>query len=296
MSDRGTFTLQAGTRHLVLGQQTTVMGIVNLTPDSFSDGGSFDSVAAAVEYSVRLYEEGAAILDLGGESTRPGARPVSPGQELDRVLPVLERLRPRVPCLISVDTTKAAVAREALRYGADVINDISGLQFDPEMAATVAGSSAAMVLMHTRGRPEVMQQIPPSPDILAEVRLGLADSVARAEAAGIGRGRILLDPGIGFGKTVADNLLLINRLALLAELGFPLLVGPSRKSFIGHILRRELPQRLLGTLAATAACALRGAHVVRVHDVAAAVEVLRLVDSIRAECPVERPDRPSWEN
>jgi dihydropteroate synthase len=264
------------------------MGILNLTPDSFSDGGRFPDPASAVEHGVRLAREGAAILDLGGESTRPGAQPVSVQQELDRVMPVLERLRPEVDCLISVDTTKSEVAREAIRLGTDLINDISGLHFDPEMAGVIGGSGVGVVLMHTRGRPAWMQQLPPSPDIFREVREGWRESIRRAESAGIGRGRILLDPGIGFGKTVRDNLLLINRLSEFAEFGLPLLVGPSRKSFIGHILNRPPDERVLGTAAACAASILRGAHVLRVHDVAEMVQVVRIVDSILAEEVIRR--------
>lgn len=280
--------LQAGTRALPLGEVTALMGVLNLTPDSFSDGGRFPDPASAVEYGVRLAEDGAAILDLGGESTRPGAQPVSVQQELDRVMPVLERLRPEVDCLISVDTTKSEVAREAIRLGADLINDISGLHFDPEMAGVIGASEVGVVLMHTRGRPAWMQQLPPSPDIFREVREGWWDSLRRAESAGIGRGRILLDPGIGFGKTVRDNLLLINRLAEFAEFGLPLLVGPSRKSFIGHILNRPPDERVLGTAAACAASILRGAHVLRVHDVAEMVQVVRIVDSILVEEVIRR--------
>ncbi len=285
--------LQAGSRTLPLGEVTAVMGILNLTPDSFSDGGRFADPEAAAECGVRMVQDGAVILDLGGESTRPGAHPVSVQQELDRVMPVLERLRPRVDCLISVDTTKSEVAREAIRLGADLINDISGLTFDPAMAEVIAGSGAGVVLMHTRGKPAWMQELPPSPDILREVREGLSDSLRKAESAGIGRGRILLDPGIGFGKTVRDNLLLINRLSDLAEFGLPLLVGPSRKSFIGHILDRPPDARVLGTAAACAASILRGAHVLRVHDVAEMVQVVRIVDSILAE---EVVGRQPWAN
>lgn len=296
MNHRRRFLLKAGAKSLALGESTVLMGIVNLTPDSFSDGGRFSNPDHAVAHAVEMAEAGADILDLGGESTRPGSLPVSPQAEMDRVLPVLERLRPRFPGLISVDTTKAVVARAALRLGADMINDISGLLFDPELPGVIAATGAAVVLMHTRGRPATMQQLPPSPDILREVREGLETCLGVAASAGIERGRILLDPGIGFGKTVADNLLLINRLAELAELGMPLLIGPSRKSFIGHVLERPASDRLLGTVAACAAAIFRGAHALRVHDVAEVVQVVRMVDSILAEAPVARPRNPTWEN
>ncbi|HAF70698.1 MAG: Dihydropteroate synthase [Acetothermia bacterium 64_32] len=244
-----------------------IMGILNVTPDSFSDGGRFLSPDAAVERALVMEGEGADIIDIGGESSRPGAEPVSVEEELGRVLPVLERLRGRLRIPISIDTTKAEVAEAALRAGASIVNDISALRFDPAMAPLVAEFGAGLVLMHMLGTPKTMQQSPHYDDVVREVRGFLAERAQYAQSQGIPREAIAVDPGIGFGKTVEHNLELLRRLPELVELGFPVLVGPSRKSFIGAILDLPVEERLEGTLAACAVAVVRGADILRVHDV-----------------------------
>jgi dihydropteroate synthase len=251
-----------------------LMGILNVTPDSFSDGGLFAARDAAIRQGERLAEEGADILDIGGESTRPGHAPVSEDEEKRRVLPVLEALARRLKLPISIDTMKAAVARSALDAGAVIVNDVWGLQRDPAMAKAAA-SARGLVVMHNRETADAAL------DIIAEVKRFLARSIALAEAQGFARGRILIDPGIGFGKTQHQNLLLIHRLGELAELGAPVLIGVSRKSFIGRILGETAPrERLFGSLAANLIAATAGASVLRVHDVKAHVEALMVTNAI----------------
>ncbi len=252
-----------------------IMGILNVTPDSFSDGGRFLSPDAAVERALAMEKEGADIIDVGGESSRPGADPVPVEEELRRVLPVLERLRGKLRIPISIDTTKAEVAEAALRAGASIVNDISALRFDPAMAPLVAEFGAGLVLMHMLGTPKTMQQAPHYEDVVTEVRDFLAERAQYAQSQGIPREAIAVDPGIGFGKTVEHNLELLRRLPELVELGFPVLVGPSRKSFIGAILGLGVEERLEGTLAACAVAVVRGADILRVHDVK---EVRRAAD------------------
>ena len=252
-----------------------IMGILNVTPDSFSDGGRFLSPDAAVERALAMEKEGADIIDVGGESSRPGAEPVPVEEELRRVLPVLERLRGKLRIPISIDTTKAEVAEAALRAGASIVNDISALRFDPAMAPLVAKFGAGLVLMHMLGTPKTMQQAPHYEDVVTEVRDFLAERAQYAQSQGIPREAIAVDPGIGFGKTVEHNLELLRRLPELVELGFPVLVGPSRKSFIGAILGFGVEERLEGTLAACAVAVVRGADILRVHDVK---EVRRAAD------------------
>jgi len=252
-----------------------IMGILNVTPDSFSDGGRFLSPDAAVERALAMEKEGADIIDVGGESSRPGAEPVPVEEELRRVLPVLERLRGKLRIPISIDTTKAEVAEAALRAGASIVNDISALRFDPAMAPLVAKFGAGLVLMHMLGTPKTMQQAPHYEDVVTEVRDFLAERAQYAQSQGIPREAIAVDPGIGFGKTVEHNLELLRRLPELVELGFPVLVGPSRKSFIGAILGLGVEERLEGTLAACAVAVVRGANILRVHDVK---EVRRAAD------------------
>jgi dihydropteroate synthase len=257
------------------------MGVLNVTPDSFSDGGHFLDPGAAVDQALRLAEEGAELIDVGGESTRPGAPPVPAGEERRRVVPVLERLAARgfaVP--ISVDTSKAEVARAAVEAGAALVNDVRGL-VDPEMARAVAGAGVPVVLMHMRGTPADMQSRASYRDVVAEVRGELAEALARAAAAGVPPERTILDPGIGFAKTAGHSLRLLSRLGDLADLGRPLLVGPSRKSFIGHVTGAPVGERLPGTLAAVAAAVLGGAAFLRVHDVAAARQAARVAAAIR---------------
>jgi dihydropteroate synthase len=249
------------------------MGVLNVTPDSFSDGGRFLAVAAALTQARRLAAEGADLIDVGGESTRPGAPAISAQEELDRVLPVVEALRREVPLPLSIDTSKSAVARAAVAAGADFVNDVSGLTFDPAMAEVVARSGAGLVIMHTRGQPATMQVDTRYRDLLGEVLLCLRASLARAEGAGVPAERIVVDPGIGFGKDVGGNLELLRRLADLAVLGRPLLLGTSRKSFIGQVLGQDDPQRRgIGTLTTVALGVAAGARIFRVHEVAAARE------------------------
>ncbi len=257
------------------------MGILNVTPDSFSDGGRFLDPARAVEQARRMAEEGADLIDVGGESTRPGAAPVSADEEAARVLPVLRALKDALAVPVSVDTRRAAVAREALAAGADVINDVSGLA-DAEMAGVVAPSGAGLVLMHMRGTPETMQRLTDYGDVVEDVAAELEESLARADAAAIARERVVLDPGIGFAKTAEQNLALISGLARIqARLGRPVLLGPSRKSFIGALLGGiPADARDAGTVGACVAGLARGARLFRVHDVRAARQALDVADAI----------------
>ena len=258
-----------------------VMGVLNVTPDSFSDGGRFLDPAAAVERAFRLAEEGADLVDVGGESARPGAPAVTAEEERRRILPVLERLAARgfaVP--LSVDTAKAEVARAALGAGASLVNDVTGLS-DPAMAAVVARAGVPVVLMHMRGTPADMQSRAVYRDVVAEVKAELGAALARAVAGGVPAERAILDPGIGFAKNAGHSLRLLSRLGDLAGLGRPLLVGPSRKSFIGHVTGAPVEERLPGTLAAVAAAVLGGAAFLRVHDVAAARQAARVAGAIR---------------
>jgi dihydropteroate synthase len=257
------------------------MGIVNTTPDSFSDGGRFADPAAAVEQGLVLQAEGADIVDVGGESTRPGAPAVPADEEIRRVVPVVERLRARAPSLpISVDTSKPEVARAALDAGADLVNDVHGLAA-PGMAEVVAGRGVPAVIMHMRGTPADMASHAVYQDVVGEVAAELAAAVARAERAGVLRERIVLDPGIGFAKTPEQSVALLAGLARLRSLGYPLLVGPSRKSFIGKLTGAAVPERLPGTLAAVTACVLAGAELIRVHDVAPARQAAQVAAAIR---------------
>jgi dihydropteroate synthase len=271
-------------RGLLTGERTFVMGIVNVTPDSFSDGGMFDDAEAAVKHGLQLLEEGADVLDVGGESTRPGSDPVDEDEERARVVPVVEGLRREAPeALLSVDTRKASVAREALAAGADVVNDI-GAGTDPDMFGVVASAGAGMVLMHMRGEPKTMQADPHYDDVVTEVRGFLAERLEEAVAAGIDRDRLCVDPGIGFGKNLAHNLALLRSIGSFRELGVALLVGVSRKRFIGELSGAEDPaDRLEGSVAAAAWCASQGVAMVRVHDVGPTVRALRVVDAIARE-------------
>jgi len=258
-----------------------LMGVVNATPDSFSDGGRFLDAEAAVAHALRLAGEGADLVDVGGESTRPGAAAVPAEEEIRRVVPVIERLRARgLSIPISIDTSKAAVARAALRAGADLVNDVRALA-DPDLARAVAEAGAPVVLMHMRGTPADMAERAHYRDVAAEVADELAGSMERAEKAGVSRDRILLDPGIGFAKTAEQSLELLARLGELRALGRPLVVGPSRKSFIGKVTGAPVEARLPGTLAAVAAVVLAGAEVVRVHDVGPARQAALVAAAIR---------------
>jgi dihydropteroate synthase len=273
-------------RHsLPVGGRTLVMGVLNVTPDSFSDGGEFFDAGRAVARAEEMVAEGADILDVGGESTRPGGAPVPLEEELRRVVPVVEVVVKRVSVPVSIDTTKAVVARAALEAGAEIVNDISGLRFEPELAGEAACTGAGLVLMHSRGEQSTLHALEPVTDIWAEVESSLRRSIEEAVRRGVLREQIALDPGIGFGKSQEQNVELVARLdrfvALFPE--FPVLVGTSRKSFIGRILDgAPASQRLHGTIATVTAAILGGAHIVRVHDVRAAVETARVADALKA--------------
>jgi len=274
--------LRTPRREWVLGERTLLMGILNVTPDSFSDGGLFDDPDRAVAEGLRMAEAGADMIDIGGESSRPGAAPVSPEEELQRVLPVVEGLARRIDVPLSIDTMKAVVAREALRSGAEIVNDISAMRFDPDMAPLVAEAGAAVVLMHMRGTPQTMQTGDLSyKDLLGEIGAFLEERIEAAVAMGILRERIAVDPGVGFGKTVEDNLRLVRHLTELTTLGRPLVMGVSRKSFIRVVTEDEGRERLEGTAAAVTAAILAGAAIVRVHDVIAMKKVVRMADALR---------------
>ncbi len=252
-----------------------VMGIVNVTPDSFSDGGRYLDADAAIAHGLELAAQGAAIIDVGGESTRPGAEPVTETEELRRVVPVIEALRAALPdTRISVDTCKAAVARAALDAGAEIVNDVTALRGDPEMAALVAERGVTVCLMHMQGEPRTMQDDPHYDDVVGEVAQFLAERLAAAVAAGVAAERVILDPGIGFGKTVDHNLELLHRLDELVALGRPLLIGTSRKSFLGRLTGREVDDRLAGTIATNVIAFERGARIFRVHDVGSVHDAL----------------------
>lgn len=258
------------------------MGVLNVTPDSFSDGGAFLDPAAAVQRGVQMAAEGADLIDVGGESTRPGAQAVPLDEELRRVLPVIERLAQQLTIPLSIDTSKAEVARQALAAGASVVNDVTAMRGDPAMARVVAGRNATVILMHMRGTPRTMQTAPRYHDVVEEVARFLGEAAARAQQAGIPRSRIAIDPGLGFGKTVRHNLLLLRHLERFVALGFPVVIGPSRKSFIGKTLDVDAPEeRLAGTLACVAQAQRCGVHVVRVHDVKPTAQLLKMLEAIR---------------
>ena len=276
-------------RVLPIGDRTLLMGILNVTPDSFSDGGQFFGVDNAMAHAEQMITEGANIIDVGGESTRPGGEPVSAKEEIKRVVPVIESLVARFDIPISVDTTKSEVARAALDAGAAIVNDISALRFDFYVADAVARAGAGLVLMHSRGTPATMHRLPPVADIMQEVTHSLRASINMAERRGVKRESIVIDPGIGFGKSQEQNLELIAKVDQLiaAFPDYPLLIGTSRKSFIGRILADEsgspapAEDRLHGTMATITAAVLKGAHIVRVHDVKATAETIRVAESIR---------------
>lgn len=269
-----------GRRLFEWGRRSYVMGIVNVTPDSFSDGGRYACAEAAVAHGEALAAEGADLLDVGGESTRPGSNPVTAEQEIERVVPVIARLARLTEVPISVDTTKAAVAEAALAAGASLVNDVSGFRFDPEMAGAIARHGAAACAMHLQGLPRTMQQQPRYLDVVGEVIEGLRASVALAERCGVAPEKILVDPGIGFGKTTGHNLFLLRNLAQLRTLGRPILVGASRKRFIGELTGREVHDRLSGSLASHVAAVLHGADLVRVHEVAETLAAVRVADAL----------------
>lgn len=272
------FRLPCGSRTLDLSRPQ-VMGILNVTPDSFSDGGRYNRIDAALRHAEQMLEAGATIIDVGGESTRPGAPPVSAEEELQRVAPVVEQLVCRLDALVSVDTSSPALMREAALLGAGMINDVRSLSRDGALQAAAEGN-LAVCLMHMQGEPQTMQDSPQYDDVTTAVRTFLADRVAACEAAGIARERLLIDPGFGFAKTLAHNLSLFRHMQALHDLHLPLLVGVSRKSMIGKVLGREVDQRLAGSLALAALAVQQGAHILRVHDVAETVDVLRILEAV----------------
>lgn len=256
------------------------MGILNVTPDSFSDGGRFTDTDIAIKHAVQMAADGADIIDIGGESTRPGAEPVEASEELERVIPVIDGILREVDVAISIDTTKSEVAEAALQAGAVIVNDVSAMRFDPTITEVVAAFDAGLVLMHMLGEPRTMQKNPHYSDVVEEVRTELFGWAAKAVTAGIAAESIAIDPGIGFGKTPEHNLQLIRNLERLAG-EYPILVGPSRKSFIGTTLEVEVHERLEGTAAVVAACVLKGASIVRVHDVIQMLRVTRMAEAIK---------------
>ncbi len=272
---------RCGSRFLELGSKPCIMAVLNVTPDSFSDGGKFFCLEQAVDRALAMEAEGADIIDVGGESTRPFAESLSESDELRRVIPVIERLAGHLTIPISIDTYKSVVARESLAAGAEIVNDISALTFDPEMASIIAGSAAGVVLMHTRGRPADMQRNTVYQDLVPEIISFFGEILAVADAAGIGSDRTVIDPGIGFGKDLQGNLEILRRLDEFDSLGRPVLVGTSRKSFIGEVLGRQVDDRLFGTAATVAAAILHGASIVRVHDIRAMRDVAMIAYAIR---------------
>ena len=301
---RPVFQWNLGSRSLELGKRTLIMGILNVTPDSFSDGGAFFDHDKAVNQGLRLVEDGADIIDIGGESTRPGARveaewfgatqgaqrltpapTVSAEEELKRVIPVISELKQKIPAaVISVDTYKAVVARAAVEAGAEIVNDVSGFRWDQNMLDTLADLGCGAVLMHMRGRPEQWRNLPPPEDVVCLVKAELRQWADAAIAAGVHRDRMVLDPGFGFGKSFDENYPMIAHFEDLRGLGFPLLAGTSRKSFLGRTMggEKKIPaaQRLAGTLASETALILKGAHVIRTHDVSASIQAARVADAI----------------
>jgi len=283
------FSLAWGKHRLDFGKRTCIMGVLNVTPDSFSDGGKFFSLDEAVDQGYKLFEDGADILDIGGESTRPFSNPVSEEEEILRVVPVIERLLKRIPIPISIDTTKAGVAEQAIKAGASMINDVSSLRFDPKMASIAADYSVPVILMHMLGNPKTMQIEPTYDDLIGEIKAFFENAIDQAENKGISRSKIIIDPGIGFGKTIRHNLLLIQRLHEFKSLKVPIMIGTSRKAFIRNLLKDNTGEEInadaaiveSGTQASVTAAILNGAHIVRVHDVANTRATVKITDAIK---------------
>lgn len=280
VSRKNALVFQFGPVQYDLSARTHLMGVLNVTPDSFSDGGKFFSAEKAIDHALAMVDEGADFIDVGGESTRPGSEPLPLEKELRRVLPVIEKLSGKISLPISIDTYKSKVADAALNAGAVLVNDISGLIFDDAMMQTVARHSASVIIMHIKGTPRTMQQNPQYDNVVLEVATFLGTQAQKAQAAGITQ--IIVDPGIGFGKTLEHNLQLMRNLHEIAKRGFPLMVGPSRKSFIGTILDLPTSERLEGTAAAVTACILNGAHIIRVHDVKEMKRAAKVADALKS--------------
>jgi dihydropteroate synthase len=275
------YTIRCRKRTFKLGKQTLLMGVLNVTPDSFSDGGLFLDREKAIAQGLKMVEEGADLIDIGGESTKPGSKPLGLEEELRRVIPVIEALAKEVDVPISIDTYKSTVAKKAIEAGAQMINDISGLHFDPDLAHVASKEDVPLILMHTRGTPETMQKDVHYESLFSEILQYLRESIQRAESAGLDPGQIVIDPGIGFGKNLEDNLLIIKNLQEFRILGKPILLGTSRKTFIGKILHAEVTERLEGTLSSIAIGVLNGAHIIRCHDVLEAKKAISVADAIR---------------
>jgi len=282
---RKRFRLRLRSRTIALGERTLVMGVLNVTPDSFSDGGKFLDPRNAIEHALEMERAGADLLDIGGESTRPGSTETAAATELARILPVLEGLRGALKIPIAVDTRKSQVAEAAISAGAQILNDVSGLRNDPGMAEVARRHGVPLILMHMRGEPQTMQKKPFARDVMKDVRQGLRTAIKQARGAGVQKSQIIVDPGIGFGKSFEQNYELLRKLGELAKLGYPLLVGTSRKGFLGATLARKgksapPEERLWATAATVTASILGGAHIVRVHDVAEMVQVARVADCL----------------
>lgn len=275
------YVLSCRKQKFLLGKKTLIMGILNVTPDSFSNGGLYLDKERAVEHGLRMVEEGADMIDIGGESTRPGAKPIDINEELERVIPVIQTLSKKITIPISIDTYKSDLAQRAIDAGAEIINDISGLNFDPSMAKVAAKEDIPIILMHIRGTPETMQKDIHYDSIFSEIILYLKGSIQKAVNAGVDPKKIIIDPGIGFGKTLNDNLIIIKNLKEFKILGKPILLGTSRKSFIGKLLNAEPKDRLEGTLSSIAIGVLNGAHIIRTHDVLQAKRAIAIADAIR---------------
>ncbi len=276
-----TFLLKWKNFCLDLDSRTHIMGILNVTPDSFFDGGKYLQKEKAVEHGIRLAQQGADIIDVGGESTRPYSKRISAQEEMDRVIPVIESLAKQIDIPISIDTYKSEVAKEAIKAGASMINDISAFRFDPKMAEIASQEQVPVVLMHMKGRPENMQDNPEYEDLMGEIISFLKDAKENAIKKGIKEEFIILDPGIGFGKKLEHNLQIIRSLEMLLELNSPILIGPSNKAFIAHIVGEKTEDRETGTMAAVACAIMNGAHIVRVHNVEKAVKTAKIVDAIK---------------
>src|ERR1700690_4265045 len=287
MLRRKIFRLRLPSRALVLGERTLLMGVLNVTPDSFSDGGHFLDPDAAAMRALESERRGGGTLGVGGETTRPGSDGVSVEEELRRVLPVLEKIRGRLNIPISIDTAKAEVAEAAAKAGAEIINDVSGLRNDPRIAEVARHRKLPLILMHMRGKPRTMQKGPFARDVMRDVKTGLRRAAAIARRAGVPKSQIVLDPGLGFGKSYEQNFELLARFAELGRLGFPLLVGTSRKSFVGRALGgAEKSERIWGTASTVAAAILGGAHIIRVHDIGEMVQVARVADAVLSQGPL----------
>ncbi|MCH2207971.1 MAG: dihydropteroate synthase [Lentisphaerales bacterium] len=281
MSKRPVYNFKSARKTLELGKQTLIMGVLNCTPDSFSDGGSYEDINAMVNRALEMIDQGAGLIDIGGESTRPGSEPVFEEEELKRVIPVIKKLREKSDILISIDTTKAKVAEAAIAAGADIINDISGFKIDPKMKQVAIDTKAGCMLMHMRGTPQTMQQFLEYDDIVEDIISYFQEIIDDLVSSGIDRQCLMIDPGIGFSKNVEQNLTLIRQLTDFEKLKLPILLGTSRKSFIGHVLGKQDPtDRVWGTAASIAIGIANGAHVVRVHDIKEMSDVARLSDSL----------------